>query len=163
MNRRSEKLAARIEEGADALAAFAAGLSDAEWLLPGGNGGKDKRTIGVIIHHVASIYPVEIDAARTIASGTSMADVTWDVIAQLNAGHARDNAEPTKEETLALLKQNSRAAAAAVRSFTDEQLDQAAPFGLSYNATVTAQYVIEDHALRHPWHHLARIRAVVGR
>jgi hypothetical protein len=50
-----------------------------------------------------------------------------------------------------------------VRGFTDEQLDQAAPFGLSYGAPVTAQFVIEDHAVRHSWHHLARIRTAVGR
>jgi hypothetical protein len=28
---------------------------------------------------------------------------------------------------------------------------------------VTAQFVIEDHAVRHSWHHLARIRSAVGR
>jgi hypothetical protein len=42
-------------------------------------------------------------------------------------------------------------------------LDQAAPFSLSFGAPVTAQFVIEDHALRHSWHHLARIREVLGR
>ena len=48
-------------------------------------------------------------------------------------------------------------------NFTDEQLDTAAPFSLSYGAPMTAQFVIEDHALRHSWHHLARIRAVLGK
>jgi hypothetical protein len=43
------------------------------------------------------------------------------------------------------------------------ELDQAAPFSLSFGAPVTAQFVIEDHALRHSWHHLARIRKVLGR
>jgi hypothetical protein len=28
---------------------------------------------------------------------------------------------------------------------------------------MTAQFVIEDHALRHPWHHLARMRKALGR
>ena len=28
---------------------------------------------------------------------------------------------------------------------------------------VTAQFVIEDHALRHSWHHLARIRSALGK
>ena len=64
----------------------------------------------------------------------------------------------TKDAALELLRKNSREAAAAVRAFTDEQLDAAAPFALSYGAPVTAQFVIEDHALRHSWHHLARIR-----
>jgi hypothetical protein len=50
-----------------------------------------------------------------------------------------------------------------VRTFTDEELDRAAPFSLSFGAPATAQFVIEDHALRHSWHHLARIREAVGR
>jgi hypothetical protein len=49
------------------------------------------------------------------------------------------------------------------RPFTDEELDRAAPFSLSFGAPVTAQFVIEDHALRHNWHHLARIRTVLSR
>jgi hypothetical protein len=46
---------------------------------------------------------------------------------------------------------------------TDEALDTAAPFSLSYGAPVTAQFVIEDHPLRHPWHHLYRIKNAIGR
>jgi hypothetical protein len=65
--------------------------------------------------------------------------------------------------TLELLRRNSHAAADAVRAFTDEQLDRAAPFSLSFGAPVTAQFVIEDHALRHSWHHLARIRKALYR
>ena len=32
-----------------------------------------------------------------------------------------------------------------------------------FGAPVTAQFVIEDHALRHSWHHLARIRTALDR
>jgi hypothetical protein len=46
---------------------------------------------------------------------------------------------------------------------TDAELDQAAPFSLSFGAPLTAQFVIEDHALRHSWHHLAKIRAALKR
>ena len=81
----------------------------------------------------------------------------------MNAKHALDQEGATKAESLELLRKNSREAAEAVRKFTDEELDQAAPFGLSFGAPVTAQFVIEDHALRHSWHHLARIRKAVGR
>jgi len=43
------------------------------------------------------------------------------------------------------------------------ELDQAPPFSLSFDAPVTAQFVVEDHALRHSWHRLARICKVLGR
>ena len=160
MSRRAESLAERIEEGAACLAAFVEGLSEDDWRTPVSAG--DARTVGVVVHHVASVYPVEIELARAIAAGRAVEDVTWEAVAELNAGHARERAGVTKEAALALLRRNSREAAAAVRAFTDEELDRAAPFALSFGAPVTAQFVIEDHALRHSWHHLARIREAVG-
>ena len=160
-SRRAELLAARIEEGAAFLAAFAEGLSDAEWRTP--VSATDRRSIGVIVYHVAAVYPIEIDLARAIASGNAVTDVTWEAVAQLNAKHADEQAGVTKEAAIELLRQNSREAAAVVRAFTDEQLDQAAAFALSFGAPVTAQFVIEDHALRHSWHHLAKIRMGLSR
>src|ERR1700733_13580423 len=161
--RRAALLADRIEEGGAGLADFAEGLSEAEWLTPVQESGKDGRSVGVIVHHVASVYPIEIELARAIASGKAVTDVTWEVVAKLNAKHGREEAGVTKAAALELLRRNSREAAAAVRAFTDEELDRAAPFSLSFGAPVTAQFVIEDHALRHSWHHLARIRTALGR
>jgi len=160
MGRRAESLAARIQEGAAGLAAVAEKLSDAEWCKPIP---KDGRTVGVIVHHVASVYPIEVDLARTIASGKPVTGVTWEFVAELNAKHAGEHAGVTKAGALDLLRKNSREAAEAVRKFTDEELDRAAPFSLSFDAPVTAQFVIEDHALRHSWHHLAKIRKALGR
>src|SRR5262249_27428588 len=161
MSRRAELLADRIEEGAATLAAFAEGLSDAEWRTPVSE--TDRRSIGVIVHHVGNMYPIEIEAARAIASGKAVTDVTWEAVAELNAKHASENPGPTKAAALEFLRRNSREAAAVVRAFTDDELDRAAPFSLSFGAPMTAQFVIEDHALRHSWHHLARIRKVLGR
>jgi hypothetical protein len=143
------------------LAAFAEGLSDAEWRTPASP--TDGRTIGQIVNHVALVYPIEIDLARAVGSGKAVTDVTWQAVAELNANHAGEYREVAKAAALDLLRVNSRQAAEAVRAFTDEELDRAAPFSLSFGAPVTAQFVLEDHAVRHSWHHLARIRAVVGR
>jgi hypothetical protein len=160
MGHRAEALAARLEQGAAGLAAFAEQLSDTEWrtTVPG-----DGRTIGVIVHHVGNVYPIEIDLARTIASGKAVAGVTWEVVAELNAKHAQEHAGVDKAEAIDFLRRNSKQAADAVRAFSDEELDRAAPFSLSFDAPVTAQFVVEDHALRHSWHHLARIRSALGR
>jgi len=161
MSRRAQLLADRIAEGAAGLAAFAEGLSEAEWRTPVSR--TDGRSIGVIVHHVASVYPVEIDLARAIASDQAVTGVTWEVVCEMNAKHAGDQASVTKAAALELLRRNSREAADAVRAFTDDELDRASPFSLSFGAPVTAQFVIEDHALRHSWHHLARIRTALGR
>jgi hypothetical protein len=162
MGRRSDLLADRIVQGAEELASFAERLTDEEWKRPLSTNGSDRRTVGVIVNHVASVYPVEIEAVRGIASGNAVG-VTWENVAELNAKHAADNSGASKAETLALLRKNSRAAADAVRKLSDAELDTAAPFGLSFGAPITAQFVVEDHPLRHPWHHLARIKKALGR
>ena len=161
MASRAEALADRIEEGAAGLAALVEGLTTAEWAMP--VSATDRRTVGQIVNHVALVYPIEVDLARAIAAGNAVTDVTWAVVAELNANHAREYADVTKEAALERLRANSRAAAAATRTFSDEELDRAAPFALSYLAPVTAQFVLEDHAVRHSWHHLHRIRACIGR
>lgn len=161
MSARAEALAKRIEQGAAGLASFAEGLSDADWKKT--ISASDKRSVGIVVHHVASVYPIEVDLAQKIGGGNDLSGVTWGVVVDLNAGHAKENAAVSKADAIALLKKNSAAAAEAVRKFTDTQLDTAAPFGLSFDAPVTAQFVIEDHALRHSWHHLAKIKAALGR
>ena len=70
---RAEALADRIEEGAALLAAFAESLTEAEWQTP--VSATDRRPVGVIVHHVASVYPVEIDLARAIASGKAVTSI----------------------------------------------------------------------------------------
>jgi hypothetical protein len=158
MSTRSERLAQRIEQGAANLAAFAEGLSAAQWNTPVP---PDGRTAGVIIHHVASVYPIEVQLASVLAAGKPVEGVTWAGIAEMNAKHAREHAGNGKEETIELLRRNSAAAAQAVRAFTDEQLDSAASLSLNSNAPLTAQFMIEDHALRHSWHHLEIIRGAL--
>jgi hypothetical protein len=158
---RAQLLADRIEEGAARLADFARRLTEDEWNMPMIEGGKPGRTIGIVVNHVASIYPVEIEVARAVAAGNAISQVTWEVVNELNAKHAAEAADATRTDTLELLRKNSHEAAEIVRGFSDAELDRAAPFSLSYGAPMTAQFVLEDHAVRHSWHHLARIRKAV--
>ncbi len=160
MSQRSNALADRLEQGARALASFASALTDAEWQtrVP-----KDGRRVGVIVHHVASVYPLEIQLAQTLAEGKPVAGVTWDAVHEMNAGHAKEQDAVTKETALELLRRNSTAAAAAIRALDDEQLDRAAPVSLNADAPLTCQFMLEDHAVRHSYHHLARIRAALKR
>jgi len=159
MSQRSDVLADRLEQGARALANVASTLTDAEWRirLPG-----DGRPIGVIVHHVASMYPLEIQLAQQLAAGTPVAGVTWADVHALNAEHARENDGVTRAAALELLERNSRAAAAAIRALSDAQLDGAATLSLNADAPLTCQFMLEDHAVRHSYHHLAAVRGALG-
>jgi len=159
VNPRAEALAERLERGAQALAAFARGLTGAQWQMRVPD---DGRTIGVVIHHVASVYPVEIQLAQKLASGSAIVGVTWAVIHAMNAAHARQHSTVTKAAALELLEDHSRAAAAAIRALSDDALTQAAQVSLYGDAPLTCQFMLEDHAVRHSYHHLARLRAAVA-
>ena len=158
MSRRTEALAARLEQGAHALAAFASTLTDAEWhtRIP-----QDGRKVGVVVHHVATMYPLEIQLAQLLGAGKPVAGVTWEVVHEMNAAHAKQYDAVTKEAALDLLRQNSASAAAAIRALSDEELAQAALVSLYSDAPLTCQFMLEDHAVRHSYHHLARIRAAL--
>jgi hypothetical protein len=158
MNSRSNALAERLELGAEALDAFASALTEAEWntRLP-----KDGRKVGVVVHHVATMYPLEIQLAQALAAGNPVAGVTWDMVHEINAKHAREYDSVSKSEALELLQKNSSAAAAAIRALSDEELDRAAPISLNADAPLTCQFMLEDHAVRHSYHHLERIRAAL--
>ncbi|CAN5890238.1 hypothetical protein BH18ACI5_BH18ACI5_21090 [soil metagenome] len=159
-SRRSEVLAERLEQGANALANFASALTDAEWQtrLP-----KDGRKIGVVVHHVASVYPIEIQLAQTLAAGNPITGVTMDGIHAMNGGHATEFDAVTKSTAVELLRRNSAEAAAAIRALSDEELDRAATASLYADAPLTCQFLLEDHAVRHSYHHLAKARAALER
>jgi|SRR5436190_8250533 len=157
---RAGALADRLEKGAQMLAEFAASLTPAEWTTKVPH---DGRKVGVMVHHVGNMYPIEIKFALMVAGGTPIAGVTMADIDSINAGHAVEFDKVTKEDALDFLRINSQAAAWAIRALTDEELDRAVTISLYGDAPLTCQFFIEDHALRHSYHHFARIRKALNR
>ena len=103
-SRRSGALAERLEQGARALATAAAALTDADWQtrIP-----HDGRKIGVVVHHVATMYPLEIQLAQALAAGQPVTGVTWDAVRDINATHALEYDGVTKAAALDLLQRNA--------------------------------------------------------
>lgn len=159
MSSRAKVLADRIARGAEDLAAYAETLSDAQWatpIIP------DGRRAGIMIHHVGSVYGLEVDVARKLGAGESITGVTWADIAAMNAKHAQENAGVKQKEAAELVRNNGKMAAEAIAQFTDAMLDNGGTISLYGDAPLTCQFWIEDHPLRHSWHHRAKIRAVLG-
>src|SRR5262245_59004766 len=124
MGTRAQALAARVEQGARALSDFAEQRSDAEWQTVCTD---DGRTVGVLIHHVASQLIGETDVMKQMAAGKAFTGVTWTMVDERNAAHAREHANATQHEAAELLLRNSAIAADAIRALSDEQLDLATP------------------------------------
>ena len=159
MTKRTEALAERLELGVRQLTDLARSLTEEQWQsrVP-----HDGRKIGVVVHHVGTMYPIEMELAQKLASGQPVEGVTWQKVHALNAAHAGEYDGVTKGEALALLMRNSMAAAAAIRELTDEQLDMVAPLSLEADGPRSAQYMLEGHAVGHAWHHLNAIRKALG-
>lgn len=155
---KANNLADRILLGANALITLAENLTPSEWITPVDG---DGRTIGVVIHHVASMYPLEIELAQMLAASKPIEGATMAVVDKINADHAAKFRDVGKQEAIDLLRKNSEQAAEAVRAFTDEELANAATVSLNANAPLTAQFFIEDHALSHSFHHLEKIKATL--
>ena len=155
VSQRANALAKRLEDGARALAACVLVLTETQWRTPVLG---DGRPIGVVVHHVASVYPLEIHLAQTLAAGEPVTGVTMADVHGMNAAHANAYQDVSKEAALQLLQQNSAAAATAIRALTDAELDRAATASLYSHAPVTCQFMLEDHAVRHSYHHLGRIQ-----
>ncbi len=159
-SQRAQVLADRLEQGARALIDLAAGCTDADWqsLIP-----QDGRKIGVVVHHVGNMYPLEMQVAQLIASGTPVIGLTMANVDEINARHAKDQDAVTKGAAIELVRCNSASAAAALRSLTDEDLDRAVPNSFYGNTPLTCQFWLEDHPVRHSYHHAAKIRAALKR
>lgn len=159
MNQRVETLATRLEQGATQLAAYAESLTPQQWAS---SVAQEERSVGVLVHHVASMYPLETQLAQAIASGQAVTGVTWEAVADINAQHADEHAYPDRTATLTLLRQNSSAAATAIRAMTEAQLDTAVPNSLYGDAPLTLQFWLEDHQITHSYRHLTVVKAAIG-
>ena len=156
MSKRAQALAKRLQQGADALISVVEPLSDAEWQTPCPG---DGRPVGVVAHHVASAYLVELDVVQKMASGQTISGVTPETVNEENAQHARERAQAGKAETLDLLRRNSALAAEAIGALSDEELDRVNPISLYRYTPLSTQFFIEDHPVRHSYHHLATIQS----
>ena len=159
MATRAEVLAERIEQGAEEFIAAVESLSDEQWQTPCGS---EQRSVGVLVHHVGTMYPIEADVVRMLAENGEAPGVDWPAVHGINADHATTNAAADKSAAIALVRNNVQAAVETVRGLSDAQLDRVAPNALAWNAPMTVQNFIENHPIAHPYSHLESIQIALN-
>ena len=107
MATRAEVLADRIGQGAEEFIAAIEGLSDEQWQTPCGS---EQRSVGVLVHHVGTMYPIEADVVRMLAENGEAPGVDWPTVHGINANHATTNAAADKSAAIALVRGNVQAA-----------------------------------------------------
>ena len=156
MHTRADALATRFEQACRDFACTIQGMSDRAW---NSTTSEEGWTVAAVAHHAAgSSGPISL-MARAAATGAPMPPLTMDALNQMNADHAKQYANVSRDETLAFLLETAEPAAATVRSLSDEQLNGKAmmPFG----AEMTAEQIIENVLIGHLIGHGASIMAAV--
>ena len=155
MGSRSDELATRFEQVNEEFIQAVEPISAEDWtnICPAENW-----SVGVTAHHVAYALPVTIDMTKGMAAGQTP-EIDWDMINQINADHARDYADCTKEQTLAELRTNGDHAANAIRSMDDDALDVKHSIPMFGSDPITVEQFIEYVVIGNHNVHLQSIRS----
>ena len=156
MGKKTEQLAARFEQTAKDLESKIKSLSDTAWKAKTPEEGW---TVAACAHHAAGSSMPIATMAQAAATGGPMPQITADGLNQMNAEHAQQFANASKEETLKLLGETTPQAASIVRGLNDEQLGNKATLPLGME--LSAEQIIENVLIGHLAGHGASIAAAV--
>jgi len=159
MGAKGEALAKQFEAKVEEATALLEKLSDADWRK---TTAAEKWTVAATAHHIARSYEPVTHIIRTIAAGQALPHFTRQMLDERNAQHAKEFADCSKPETIALHKKGAAAAAGAVRGLSDAEL---AKTGTVFTGMppMSAEDMVNGALLGHIDEHFGSIRKTVGR
>jgi len=157
MAAKAEALAKQFEAKVQEATAVLERLTDADWKKTTAS---EKWTVGVVAHHLAGAHEAIAGIIKTVAAGQAT-NFTMDMLHDMNAKHAKEHANATKAETVALHKKSAAAAAALLRGFSDADLAKSGVV-LTGMPPMSAEQVVGGILMRHIEEHLGSIRATTG-
>ena len=159
MGAKSEALAKQFEAKAQEAAAVIEKLSDADWKKVTA---AEKWTVGVTAHHLARAFEAVAGIITAIVSGQLPGNFSRAMLDEMNANHAKEHANCTKTETIALLKKGAPVAAAVVRGLSDDQLAKSGTV-FTDAPPMTDEQVVMGGLINHIDEHFGSIRSTVGK
>jgi hypothetical protein len=159
MSQRAHELATAFERTNDELIAAIERCSDEQ--LRAVCDGEGWPAV-VTAHHLALSYQAIAGLACNIANGQPLPPLTFEMLDQMNAEHAKAYADVSREETLAVMRREGAAAAASVRALSDEQLDRSAALEFVGGQTWSAADMIENGLIGHVKDHGGSIKTALG-
>jgi len=159
MGAKGEALAKQIEAKTKEATAVLEKLSDADWKKVTE---AEKWPVGVTAHHLAGGLEAVAGIISGIVAGHAPGNFTRGMLDQMNAQHAKEHANCSKAETVALLKKDAATATAVVRGLSDDQL---AKSGIVFTDAppMTAEQLVQRALIMHIDEHFGSIRKTVGR
>jgi uncharacterized protein (TIGR03083 family) len=158
MGAKAEALAKQFEAKVQEATAVLERLTDADWKK---TTSAEKWTVAVVAHHLAGAHEGIAGILKGVASGQSTGDFTMDMLHDMNAKHAKEHANATRAETVALHKKSAAAAAAILRGLSDADLAKSGTV-LKGMPAMSGEQVVSGILLNHIEEHLKSIKATVG-
>jgi uncharacterized protein (TIGR03083 family) len=158
MGAKGEALAKQFEAKVRDATAVLERLTDADWKKATAS---EKWTVGVVAHHLAGAHEQIAGILKTVASGQSMPNFTMDMLHEANAKHAKEHANATKAETVALHKKSAAAAAAVLRGLDDAAFTKSGTV-LAGMPPMSGEQIVQGVLFNHIDDHLKSINATVG-
>jgi len=159
MGTKTGALATQIEGKVREAVATLEKLGDADWKKVAA---AEKWTVGVTAHHLAGgLEAVAGIVSGIVAGAPPRGNFTRAMLDQMNAQHARDHADCTRAETLALFQKGAATASAVVRGLSDDQLAKSGTV-FTDASPMTAEQLIMLGLLGHIDEHMGSIQKTVG-
>lgn len=155
---KSTALAHRFDMEIERAVATLEGLSDADWHKVTAAEGWP---VGVTAHHFAGALEPISQLIEGLVAGRP-GTLSRPALDAMNAQHAKDYADCTKAETIALLRQGAAVASSTIRGLTDAQLAKSGTV-LTDMPQTTVEQLIDAALFSHIAEHFGSIRATVGR
>ena len=163
MGDRSDDLARRFEAAQQAFIDLLQSLPDEQWRKVGANYPQklndedERRSVGVIAHHVAINGPFIMRRIEAAVSGRALPPV--DDFRASNARHAEEQRDVGREEVLRVLGETKSQIAGDIRGIPDEKLE--VPYETPVGPMTPVQR-IERVLIGHIKMHQGSIEAVTG-
>jgi uncharacterized protein (TIGR03083 family) len=159
MGAKTEALARQFEGKARDAVATLENLGDADWKKVTA---VEKWTVGVTARHMAGgLEAVAGIVAVIVSSGPSRGNFTRAMLDEMNAQHAKEHADCTRAETLALFQKGAATAVAVVRGLDDDHLARSGTV-FTDAPPMTADQLIRLGLLGHIDDHMGSIRKTIG-
>ena len=158
MSQRTKELVERFTAFSNDFISFVENCTDEEWQKVCGG---EQWTVGVVAHHVAAGHLGAIDLVRMIVAGEAMPEISMEAIDQMNAQHAKEHANCTQEEVLALLRENGSAFAGYLEGLSESDLARTG-YLAAIGGDVSAQQLIEMFIFQSGGEHLDSMKSAIG-
>jgi len=157
MGAKAEAFAREFETKVAEATALLEKLTEADWKKTTA----EKWTVAATAHHVAGSYEPITHIIKTLAAGQPLPHFTPQMLDEMNATHAKEFADCSKTETVALFKKGAAAAAVAVRGLSDGDLTKTGTV-FTGRPPMSAEDMVKHALLGHLDEHIGSIRKTIG-